>query len=157
MQGWSEMTILNTVIAFFSLFVVYDFFYCIWHRILHVRGLYKFIHKHHHHQAAPSRGNADAVNVHPIEFIVGEYCHLLAIFIIPCHAVVAAVFVVLGGILASLNHTRYDIAVPLLFDTKAHDQHHVIPTVNYGQYTMLWDRVFGTYVPHPLSSRPKAE
>jgi sterol desaturase/sphingolipid hydroxylase (fatty acid hydroxylase superfamily) len=32
---------------------------------------------------------------------------------------------------------------------KAHDEHHVIPTVNYGQYIMLWDHLFGTYKAHP--------
>ena len=111
-----EATALNTVVAFPALFVVYDFFYSLWHRFLHLRQFYKYIHKHHHHQHAPTRGNIDAVNVHPIEFIVGEYLHLAAIAIVRCHAITAAIFVVLGGILASLNHTRFDISAGFLFD-----------------------------------------
>jgi len=39
------------------LFVVYDFFYMALHWGLHIRGIYEWIHKHHHHQKAPSRGN----------------------------------------------------------------------------------------------------
>ena len=39
---------------------------------------------------------------------------------------------------------------------KAHDEHHVIPTVNYGQYIMLWDRLMGTYKKHPLLAAPDA-
>jgi len=45
-----EATALNTVVAFPALFVVYDLFYSMWHRLLHLRQFYKFIHKHHHHQ-----------------------------------------------------------------------------------------------------------
>ena len=32
-----------------------------------------------------------------------------------------------------------------LFDVRAHDTHHCIPNSNYGQYTMFWDRLLGTY------------
>jgi sterol desaturase/sphingolipid hydroxylase (fatty acid hydroxylase superfamily) len=67
----------STAAAFVLLFVVYDFFYTIGHRVLHHRSIYKYIHKHHHRQRAPSRGNVDAVNVHPFEFVSGEYNHLL--------------------------------------------------------------------------------
>lgn len=156
---WSldDASLLNTMVAFPALFVVYDFFYALWHRFLHLRQFYRFIHKHHHHQAAPTRGNVDAVNVHPIEFIVGEYLHLFAIVLVPCHVITAAAFVILGGVLASLNHTRYDVMFGVFFDVKAHDQHHVIPTQNYGQYTMLWDRVMGTYKAHPGMTSDKVE
>ena len=52
------------------------------------------------------------------------------------------VFIVVGGILASLNHTRYDIRVPPgVYDVRVHDVHHRMPKSNYGQYLMLWDRV----------------
>lgn len=58
------------------LYVVYDLFYTVGHRALHHRSVYKYVHKHHHRQRAPSRGNVDAVNVHPFEFVSGEYNHL---------------------------------------------------------------------------------
>jgi len=48
------------------LYVVYDFFYTILHWFLHIKAIYGYIHKHHHHQKAPSRANVDAVNVHPV-------------------------------------------------------------------------------------------
>jgi hypothetical protein len=113
-------------------------------------------------QKAPSRGNADAVNVHPFEFLSGcvteiqrplhstevsynacsrcslaatvsppptssntkttsrEYNHLLAIHLVaqvlPLHALTVLVFIVLGGFLASLNHTRFDIKAPGALD-----------------------------------------
>lgn len=150
------------------LFVIYDFFYTILHWALHVKAIYGFIHKHHHHQKAPSRANVDAVNVHPIEFFLGEYNHLLAVFLwcrfcdMQLHIASVLIFLALGGSMASLNHTRFDVVLSLpffggsqslnscdskitLYDTKAHDVHHRIPQSNYGQYIMLWDWIFGTY------------
>ncbi len=71
-------------------------------------------------------------------------------------AVGALAFISLGGILAGLNHTRHDVVarIPSLglskigwtvFDSKHHDVHHRIPQSNYGQYTVVWDRIFGTF------------
>ncbi len=113
--------------------------------------MYKHVHKHHHRQHAPSRGNTDAINVHPFEFVVGEYLHLLAVFLTglilrQVHVAAVLAFIVAGGVAASLNHTRLDVVLPAgLYDVKAHDVHHRIPKSNYGQYTMAWDRLLGTF------------
>jgi sterol desaturase/sphingolipid hydroxylase (fatty acid hydroxylase superfamily) len=116
------------------------------HRILHLRSLYPIIHKHHHRQKAPSRGNLDAINVHPFEYVVGEYLHLITIYVIPCHVYTVAAFIITGGILATLNHTRLDLSLPYgIYCVKVHDVHHRLPESNYAQYTMLWDWVYGSY------------
>ena len=138
------------------LFALYDLVYSLFHRALHHQRVYRLVHKHHHRQHAPSRGNTDAINVHPFEFVVGEYNHLLAMRLV-CAALtplggvhVAALlsFLVLGGAAASLNHTRLGVALPLgLYDVRWHDVHHRMPRCNYGQYTVLWDRLLGTYRP----------
>lgn len=142
----SELSVANTIGSFVAFVAFYDYFYMWFHYFLHVRWLYPWIHKHHHRQKAPSRGNLDAINVHPFEYITGEYLHLLTIYLIPCHISAVVVFILLGGILASLNHTRFDIELPLgLYDVKAHDVHHRIPESNYGQYTMYWDKLHGFY------------
>jgi sterol desaturase/sphingolipid hydroxylase (fatty acid hydroxylase superfamily) len=107
--------------------------------------LYAYIHKHHHKQKAPSRGNLDAINVHPFEFVVGEYLHLLTIYFIPSHIYTVVFFILAGGVLASLNHTRYDINIPWVYCVKVHDVHHRLPESNYGQYIMFWDSIFGSY------------
>jgi sterol desaturase/sphingolipid hydroxylase (fatty acid hydroxylase superfamily) len=146
--NYDEVTFSNTVMALIGFYLFYDFFYMWFHRILHIRGLYGYIHKHHHRQKAPSRGNLDAINVHPFEFFVGEYLHLLTIYIIPCHIYTVAFFIVMGGLLASLNHTRYDIVIPGVYSVKVHDVHHRLPETNYGQYTLYWDYFFGSYRPY---------
>lgn len=70
----------------------------------------------------------------------------------------AGLFLGIGGLLAGLNHTRHDVSLSTaatndnnkdkkwcLYDSKHHDVHHRIPQCNYGQYTVLWDRIFGTF------------
>lgn len=127
-----EMTVANTCIPLPAFFLVYDLFYAPFHRALHHRSIYAYVHKHHHRQVVPTRGNSDAINVHPLEFIMGEYNHIFAVFlvsrfIIPCHTVACVLFLVIG----------------------AHDTHHVIPNSNYGQYIMFWDFLMGTFKHHP--------
>jgi len=153
-----------------ALYFVYDFFYTILHWFLHIKAVYPLIHKHHHHQKAPSRATDDAVNVHPVEFTLGEYNHLWTIFLytrcigFQLHIVSVLLFLGIGGVLAGWNHTRFDLTFSLfgmvtVFDSKAHDVHHRIPQSNYGQYTMFWDHVFGTYRPYDPKDRvnPKAQ
>lgn len=163
--GLNDFTFVNTVLALPLLYIIYDFFYVILHGVLHVKGIYGYIHKHHHHQKAPSRGNTDAINVHPVEYLLGEFNHLLALhlvctYICQVHVVTALVFLVLGGYLASLNHVRHDLVLlGGLYDNKAHDVHHRIPQSNYGQYTMFWDHVIGSYRAYNSDDRinPKAQ
>jgi Fatty acid hydroxylase superfamily len=147
-------TLANTLAPLVPLFIIYDFFYTALHWFLHIKSIYSFVHKHHHVQKAPSRANVDAINVHPVEFFLGEYNHLLSLYlctryVCQVHVVGSVLFLAVGGALAGFNHTRYDIVVNLwgvrIFDSKAHDVHHRIPQSNYGQYTMLWDYVFGTF------------
>lgn len=146
----SELSFQNTVIALIALFFVYDFFYTILHWALHIKTVYGYVHKHHHRQKAPTRGNVDAVNVHPLEYFLGEYNHLFALFLcsrtfVKVHIVAALLFLAVGGIVAGINHTRFDIVLQVrgitIYDSKAHDVHHRIPQSNYGQYTMVWDKV----------------
>lgn len=135
-------------------FVIYDFFYTLFHWALHWDAIYPLIHKHHHRQMSPFRGNTDAINVHPIEYVIGEYDHLFTMFLLTrifgpgqVHAAMFIIFIAVGGALASLNHTRIDLQLPYVFNVRAHDFHHRQPRCNYGQYLMLWDCVFGTFMP----------
>jgi sterol desaturase/sphingolipid hydroxylase (fatty acid hydroxylase superfamily) len=108
--------------------------------------VYQYVHKHHHRQGAPSRGNHDAINVHPLEFGLGEYMQLGALAAIPqLHVWTAAAFVVCNGLLSTLSHTRHDLDFKWLYGTVDHQTHHNLLTCNYGQYIMLWDSLMGTY------------
>ena len=168
---WSlhEMSWMNVLLPIPVFFIVFDLFYTTLHWALHIKAIYGFIHKHHHTQKAPSRANEDAINVHPIEYFLGEYNHLWSLYLcchvlnMPVHVSAVGTCLGIGAVLAGWNHTRYDIVFSLvgytLYDSKAHDVHHRIPQSNYGQYTMFWDHVFGTFRAYDPNDRinPKAQ
>lgn len=143
----NEMTIFNTVLAIPLLFIAYDLPYSMFHRFLHWKPVYGYIHKHHHKQRAPQFGNDDAINTHPIEFYLGMYCHLLAIYVVPCHMAAILVFLVLITLFSALNHTRFEVILgnSWLYDNREHDTHHRLLHCNYAAYTQFWDTVLGTY------------
>ncbi|PBJ68430.1 putative C-5 sterol desaturase [Trypanosoma cruzi] len=139
-----------------ALFIVYDFFYTLFHWALHWPPIYPLVHKHHHRQVTPFRGVDDAINVHPFEYVTGEYLHLFSLYLLSrvtpvgqLHALTAVVFIFVGGTLAGLNHTRVDLHIPYVFNVRAHDLHHLQFKYNYCQYITLWDWVFGTFKSAP--------
>ena len=58
-----QISVRNTLLPLPLFFIVYDAFYAPFHRALHHRSIYAYVHKHHHRQVVPTRGNTDAINV----------------------------------------------------------------------------------------------
>ncbi len=149
----SEVTFFNTVLAIPLFFLAYDLLYSLFHRFLHHRSVYGYVHKHHHKQRAPIYGNDDAINTHPIEFWIGAYLHLWAIWVVPCHMIAVIIFLIAITLMSAFNHTRFEIIVGrgYLYDNREHDTHHKNLTCNYAAYTQFWDYLLGTYEPwrHP--------
>lgn len=44
---------MNSVLPLPVLYIVFDLFYTLIHWALHIKAIYGYIHKHHHHQKAP--------------------------------------------------------------------------------------------------------
>ena len=147
---------LNTVGAFYASFLVIDFIYYFLHRFLHMRAVYPWVHKHHHRQPLPVRGYVDAANETPIEQIGGLLCIWLGLHIVQpifgIHLAGLGVFFACFATLSYLNHTPFDIKFGVLgleYTVRAHETHHRMLLGNYAQHTMLWDKLFGTYLEYP--------
>lgn len=160
---FSKISIMNTLFPIPVIVIIFDFFYMLLHWLLHMKFIYPYIHMHHHRQKAPSRATDDAVNVHPIEFFLGEYNHLFAVFIFThilgreMHILSILILLILSGLLAALNHTRHDVVFEIygvtIFDSKFHDVHHRLPRQNYAQFIPLWDKLFGTWLDYNADDR----
>lgn len=109
-----------------------------------------------------SRGSTDALNVHPLEYAFGQYTAILAIFIVcrfgQMHLVCGNLIMFATNAASCFNHQRFDIKIPFffginLYESKCHDLHHRIPNVNFGQYIMLWDWIFGSHRPYSHHSK----
>jgi NAD(P)-dependent dehydrogenase (short-subunit alcohol dehydrogenase family) len=97
----------------------------------------------------------DAINTHPIELIVGSYIHLWTTVLLdmcglPQHILSIVLFLSLGSVMAVLNHTRWEFAVPMVYTNADHDTHHRLQKFNYAQYTHFWDLLMCTYRPWTL-------
>jgi sterol desaturase/sphingolipid hydroxylase (fatty acid hydroxylase superfamily) len=146
-----DIGFVNTVGALAVMFVVLDLCYAPCHHLLHLPALYPLIHKHHHRQHFPTRGYLDAGNEHPLEHLVGVLCTwssvLTAVYLVKAHAVILFLFFNIHAALAMLNHSPYDVEF-LGYSVANHEMHHRKFTVNYAQYSMLYDHVMGTFAPY---------
>eukprot|EP00662_Eupelagonemidae_sp_cell21_P031655 gene31655-15589_t len=113
---------------------------------------------HHHRQINPYRAINDAINVHPFEFISGgSYLHMLTMWVVGKHALpLVGCRLHLAGLIGwslcgsgwethdagdmetvtcrvAINHTRWIVRIPFIYDTRTHDTHHKFPRSNYGQ------------------------
>lgn len=143
--------------------LVFDAVYAPYHRfLLHAQWLFPWIHKHHHGQHCCFRGNVDAINAHPVEYLIGGYIHLFSasvtasvaqtLFTYTPHAMFLGLQLIVCGLMSTLNHTRVDVRIPYVYNVWWHDLHHRVPASNYGQYTMFWDWVFGWYKPESTAT-----
>mmetsp|Transcript_70814 Transcript_70814/g.166190 ORF Transcript_70814/g.166190 Transcript_70814/m.166190 type:complete len:269 (+) Transcript_70814:69-875(+) len=151
-----SVTILNGPVALLSVILLNDMFYAPAHRMLHHPSIYAFIHKHHHRSVYPTRGNIDARNEHPLEQLIAMSLWMTAVHIAALttglHAVALGMHLALMTTGASLNHAGYDFEIRFLgvdwYSTGSHEMHHRRPDKNFGQFTMLWDKLMGTFIPY---------
>ena len=149
--GWVEWVAPATPLAALGVLATvplclccYDAVYVPFHRAMHLPAFYPWVHKHHHRQRVPFRGTFDGINAHPLEFAFGEFLHIWALRLaglllgllglkVPFWGAMA--FLLTGGLMASLNHTRFGIRVPYVYDVRTHDVHHRRPVWNRPCYS----------------------
>jgi len=155
-RDWEDLTLSNTIVAFYATALLDDLIYYCFHRLLHVPLLYPYIHKHHHRQSLPTRGYVDAANENPIEQIGGLLCVWISLqLLLPItgfHAITLFAFFAMYAVLAFLNHTPFDVQLGfygLNYTVRAHETHHRMLRGNYAQNTMVWDKLFGTFIEYP--------
>lgn len=160
-----ELSLLNTILPMYLIFLMDDFMYYFTHRLMHHPLFYQWCHKHHHRQSIPFRGYMDAANESPIEQVLGLSAVWIAVKFasrLPSglHAVGIVGFFAVYAATAFLNHTDYDLqpgVAALGYTVRAHEMHHRFPNCNYAQNVMLWDKLFGTYAEYKGQSTAKVE
>lgn len=133
------------------LFIMHDLYFYIMHRIMHHPSLFKYIHLVHHKSINPSPWAAYAF--HPLEAIIEQGIVIIFYFTLPIHISHLAIFFLFSIIYNVYGHLGYEL-YPKGFNKSwfgkwintsiNHNQHHQFFKGNYGLYTLIWDRLFGT-------------
>ncbi len=114
------------------------------HRALHIKQLYRPIHRIHHSWVATSP--YVTVAVHPLELLALQFSSLLPIFLVPLHAGVIGGVLIYILVFNIIDHSGVRLASmwPWQGPSMFHDDHHSQFHVNFGQHLMFWDRFHGT-------------
>lgn len=131
--------------------LIHDFYFYWTHRFMHLPGVFERIHKVHHLSTNPSPLSAFAF--HPIEAVIEAGAVLTIALLIPIHPIALALTMLYSILTNVMGHMGYEL-LPRGFATNpwlnwintatSHNQHHRTFTSNYGLYTLVWDRLFGT-------------
>jgi sterol desaturase/sphingolipid hydroxylase (fatty acid hydroxylase superfamily) len=118
---------------------------------MHHPSIFKYVHLVHHQSTNPSPWAAYAF--HPLEAVVEQGIVIIFYFTLPIHISHLAIFFLFSIIYNVYGHLGYEL-YPKGFNktligkwintSTNHNQHHQYFKGNYGLYTLVWDRLFGT-------------
>lgn len=144
--GWAYF-----YLSFPLMFLIHDAYFYWAHRMMHHPRLFKAIHKVHHQSTNPSPWTAYAF--HPFEAVVEAGIILVLGFVLPVHQAAFGLFMLFQFSYNVYGHLGYEL-YPKNFQRTwigkwintgtAHNQHHQYFHGNFGLYTLIWDRLFGT-------------
>lgn len=136
--------VLETIV----LILLMDFCMYLFHYAAHLQLVYKILHRKHHEHV--NTNFLSLFVLHPIETI-GFGLMILALLICYDFSVVSIAFYLfinlVWGTIGHLNREFFPSKFNTYFvgTTQFHNQHHVDESKNFGFYTSIWDRLFGTY------------
>jgi sterol desaturase/sphingolipid hydroxylase (fatty acid hydroxylase superfamily) len=139
----------------FLLFFAMDLLMYLFHWLIHKTFLYRLFHKLHHQSIHPKP--IDLFVLHPIETIAFGGLWLLLLWCLPFNIYAIMIYLVVNVIFGLTGHLgieplpakiRYLPVIRLLGTSTFHHDHHQDISHNFGFYTSIWDRFFGTYKEH---------
>jgi sterol desaturase/sphingolipid hydroxylase (fatty acid hydroxylase superfamily) len=150
---WTDVTLMNTVVAVVLVMLGNDVLYYAYHRLMHTDFFWNRMHYIHHEAVSPG-GLSDTFYEHPVDFFAGTLCATLPLLVVPINIGAAVTCLFLQTFLAVAYHSGHEIRVPALFTARRHDDHHRYYRGNYAQNFAIVDLVFGTVI--RTAGRPSA-
>ncbi|MCU0395640.1 MAG: sterol desaturase family protein [Chitinophagaceae bacterium] len=137
--------------SFVWLFLLHDAYFYWIHRFMHHPAMFRRVHLVHHRSTNPSPWTAYAF--HPLEALLEAGIIPLAAFTVPVHLRLFSLFMLFQIAYNVYGHLGYELLPHRTANhwlgrwintSVAHNQHHKYFKGNYGLYTLIWDRLFGT-------------
>lgn len=132
-------------------FFVFDFYFYAVHRAIHTKPLYRWVHLTHHRSLTPNP--ASYASMTPLEGIAEGMIIPIFLTCFTVHETSTYFILPFASLMGLYVHCGYEFAPRWWYQLRAtkwlitptyHDQHHQFFTCNYGAFTSIWDRVFGT-------------
>ncbi len=151
-KGWivpgQTESVIGITVEVAVLLLLMDFLMYLFHFAAHLPLVYKVLHgKHHEHI---STNFLSLFVLHPLETI-GFGLMMLVLLVGHDFSVISiSIYLLLNLIWGTIGHLNREF-FPSSFDrffvgtTRFHNQHHLDESKNFGFYTSIWDRLFGTY------------
>ncbi|WP_426480081.1 sterol desaturase family protein [Chryseobacterium sp. R2ACT005] len=151
-NGWivlgETQSVVRIIAEVAALLLLMDLLMYFFHYGAHLPFIYKILHRKHHEHV--STNFLSLFVLHPFETI-GFGLMMLALLIGYHFSVISiSIYLMLNLIWGTIGHLNREF-FPASFDrlfvgtTRFHNQHHLDESKNFGFYTSIWDRVFGTY------------
>jgi sterol desaturase/sphingolipid hydroxylase (fatty acid hydroxylase superfamily) len=124
------------------------------HRLAHAPPLFRLAHREHHRFAHPRV--LTLFVLHPLETLGFGALWLGLISVYDASLLGMSIYLTLNVAFGAIGHLGVEplpdrwLRLPVLrhiATSTFHAQHHLYETVNYGFYTLIWDRLFGTLSP----------
>jgi len=140
------------LIDFLILFLAMDLLMYVFHYIIHKTWLYKAIHGLHHEAVNPKP--IDLFVLHPLETVSFGALWLLLLLLWSFNLYAIIIYLMINVLFGMIGHLgmeplstalRNKPFLKYLGTSSFHHQHHQDISHNFGFYTSIWDRLFGTY------------
>lgn len=148
-RGWSWFWVSIPAAVF-----VHDFYFYWAHRFMHLPWVYANVHRVHHLSTNPSPLAAFAF--HPIEAMIEAFALVIVVVLLPLHPFALVGFSFYMVATNVMGHLGYELLPGGLAKSRwlgwlntatSHNQHHRTFGHNFGLYSLVWDRLFGTLHP----------
>ncbi|HYP28135.1 MAG TPA: sterol desaturase family protein [Blastocatellia bacterium] len=136
------------------LLLVMDLLMYLLHRVAHTRVLYSILHQFHHRYDRPRPLTLFALN--PVENLAFGTLWLVVISVYDASWLGMSIYLALNVVFGAVGHLGVEPlpegwagkpVVKYIAGGSFHAQHHQDIGHNYGFYTLIWDRIFGTVRP----------
>ena len=150
----STSTGISIALELLLMLLVMDFGMYLLHRLAHHPSLYDKFHSFHHRHEVTNP--ISLFILHPLEVLgfAGLMIAFLAVYPISIYALI--LYLTLNVVFGTIGHSGVEPfpgvlrQIPLLKEVGTstfHAEHHEHPAYNFGFYTLIWDRLFGTLDP----------
>lgn len=150
-QPWDKYGKVYYYLTFPGMLLIHDAYFYATHRMMHHPKLFKYIHRVHHLSTNPSPWTAYAF--HPLEAVIEAGIIAVIAFTLPVNVSALGLFLLFQFFFNVYGHLGFELLPAKFHKTylgrwvstgTAHNQHHQHFHGNYGLYTLIWDRLFGT-------------